>query len=139
MIHPLRSKDHIKPKSRLFFRRDSDKDGVKKPGFISRKLKLRKHFWKTLIADILLWISFIGVILFVPPDSQFGVELFFTALFGAILLLGYLILNHKRRSVLITLAIVGLVLLRFLKLDTWLNAGMLVGLLITVELLFVVD
>ena len=91
-----------------------------------------------LIADVFLWAMLAGVIFFVSPESQFGMEFFFGLLFPAVLLVVFLITIHKRRSFLITLAVVGLISLRFYKLDTWVNMAMLLALLITVELLFVV-
>jgi|SRR3989344_4333487 len=138
MIHKLRSLQHLKPKTH-WFSRSHGNDGHTKPGFLSRKLGLIKHFWKILITDMLLWAMLAGVIFFVSPESQLGVEFFFGLLFLALVLLIFLITVHKRRSVLITIAVVGLILLRFYKLDTWINLVMLLGLSLTIELLFLVD
>jgi len=92
-----------------------------------------------VLLDIFLWTLLSATLYFTSPETQLGTILFFTSLFSATLLLIYLTLKHKRHALLITLAITGLLALRFYNLDQWYNTLMLIGLLIATELLFVIE
>ncbi len=139
MIHRLRNLDHLHQKSGLAASFQRSKDRLKKNDWLASKLGSRKHFWKLLILDLVLWSIFAGVVWLFSPEVQLGVGLFFSSLCLAILVLTFLLTYHKRRMILITVALMGLVILRFYRLDQWFNMGMLLGLVVTIELLFVVE
>jgi len=94
----------------------------------------RKNFLPTLIITLLSWIGFIYIIFFQSPSSPLFLTTFYLLLFLSLFLTLSLILTNSRRGLLISLFIIFYLLLRYFKVATFLNTGLLLAVLFSLEL-----
>ncbi len=74
----------------------------------------RRNFLPTVIVNLFLWATCGLIIFFLDPNKYLNVVLFFIALTPALTLTFALLLGNTRRGFLVSLAIVGLLILKIL-------------------------
>lgn len=111
--------------------------------------KHRRNFLPTFIINLLLWVSWIYVVLRIPPENEIqftvyglqlslpmGTLLFFSTLTLTLALSLAFVFSNTRRGFFLSLFFNGLLLLRLLKQFQLLNVILLAGILICLEVYF---
>lgn len=88
----------------------------------------------TLLLTAFLWLAFFLLVLFTTPSSPFLLSTFYLILFLALLLTSSLVLANTRAGFLISLGLIIFLILRQLKIANFLNLGLLLASLVSVEL-----
>jgi hypothetical protein len=99
-----------------------------------KKIRLRKNFFPTLVAVILLWGLLASYIYFIGPDSTLAVVGFFLFLFiTAVFTFSALFIN-TRRGILLSLGVTFFLVLRYFGLGNILNLVLLGGIILSYEI-----
>ena len=91
---------------------------------------------KHITASIVLWIFLACIIYFVDPNTFGIVPIFFIILFVALFNTSRILLKNKRRQLIISLAIILFVILKFFGMGNIVNLLLLVGIVLTIETWF---
>jgi len=105
------------------------------PDFSSR-VKKRKGFLPALFLGILFFLSWITVLVFLPPNNVFSVGLFLLLFFLFLLFLGSLVFANTRCGFLLALGLLIFLVLGYWGAGTWLNFVLLGGILLAIEFYF---
>ncbi len=98
------------------------------------RLKHRGNFLPTLLLAILFWVGWGCLVYFLPPKNGLLLFTFCLLLFAAVFLTFALIFANSRRGLLIAIALIGFLLLRYYELENILNITLLTAILICIEL-----
>ncbi len=97
------------------------------------KLLKRKNFFAAAVIAFMLWIVWIFIFFFVPPE-RFSLPLIFIFVtFLTILFTGSLLFASTRRGLLLSLGVVIFMLLRYFEIGNYLNLILLSGILLSIE------
>ena len=100
----------------------------------------RKNLWLTATLGLFFWMVWLFVVFFVEPETVKDVGIkdgylpFFLSLFGALFFSLAAGLKNSRRAFLISSGVVGFLVLRLLEVGNWLNAGLILGAVVALEL-----
>lgn len=103
---------------------------------VKRKVK---NYWLSALVTLVWWSALGGMILWVDPEvvadyplpGSYG--LFFFFLFLGVWFLVSLLLSNSRRGLLVAVWVILIAYLRIWGLASWINAGLLMGILVTIE------
>ena len=107
-----------------------------KKEFRKKAARLRKNFFGTLLATIILWTLLGVVIYFTNPASLINIFLFLLIFFFATLFTLSTILTHTRKGVLIASVLTIFMILRILGVGNLLNFILLIALSVAAEIYF---
>ncbi|CAN5343290.1 hypothetical protein BH10PAT1_BH10PAT1_2090 [soil metagenome] len=100
------------------------------------KVEKQKSIIPKIILTIILWLSLLFIILFFDPDTFLILPLFFLIVSLALFFTFSLILKNKRRSLLISLTLLILLIFKFLGIANIINIILILGISISVETYF---
>lgn len=98
--------------------------------------KRRRTSAAAFVLTIVFWMSFVYLVLKIPPESTPVIAGFFINLFLLLFFTLSFLFENRRRSFLISLTAVFILLLRFFKMDNYLNIILLLALLVTMEVYY---
>jgi len=101
-----------------------------------QRKKYKKNFLPALFASALLWVCVFLLIYFVDPKTTGTVTLFFVILFVSLLFSLSLAFKNTRRGLISSFAIIFFLILKILGVGNIINFILLLGLAITIEILF---
>lgn len=101
-----------------------------------KEIKNRKSFLPTLIMTVILWLTLGFLIYFVSPDFALSLPLFFLLVFFCLFFTFSIILDGSRRGLIISLAATLFVILRYFGIGNILNALLLLGIAVAIEIYF---
>jgi len=99
------------------------------------RIKTRSNFLPTALITLLLWFLLGSLIYFFSPQDELTVPLFFLLAFLTTFLTFALLLGNTRRGLLTAIGIIAFLLLRLAGQGHLLNAVILAGLLLSIEVL----
>jgi len=99
-----------------------------------KEIRLRKNVFPAIIITIVLWFLLIFVILTIPPENSFIILGFFLLSFLCLLFTGSLILGSSRRGVLLALAGVIFLFLRYIGIGNLLNLFLILAFVVILEI-----
>ena len=101
-----------------------------------KEIKNRKSFLPTLAVTIFLWLTLGFLIYFVSPDFVLSIPLFFLITFSCLFFTFSIIFANSRTGLVISLAATFFIILRYFGVGNILNALLLTGLAIAIEIYF---
>ena len=101
-----------------------------------KEIKFRKNFFPTLLIIITLWIMLTSVFYFVDPESFGAIPLFFLLTFFALFFITSTLFANTKRGMVISLAIIFFLMLRYLGVGNIVNFLLIFGLVIVFEIFF---
>jgi hypothetical protein len=99
-------------------------------------IKSRKNFFPTLVITILLWLALGALVYFVEPDTPGVIPVFFVNAFFALLFSFSTLFENSRRGLILSLAIILFLLLRYYGIGNIINFLLLAGVAFSIELYF---
>lgn len=105
-------------------------------GNFAARVKKRKGFLPALLLGVLLFLGWLLMLFFLPPQNIFFTVLFLSLLFLSLLFLTSLIFANTRRGLLFSAGMVIFLVLGYWGAGTWLNLVLLGGILFAIELYF---
>ena len=101
-----------------------------------KEIKNRKNFLPTLLVTIFLWLTLGFLIYFVSPDFVLAIPLFFVLVFACLFFTFSIIFAASRTGFIVSLAVTLFIILRYFGVGNILNALLLAGLAIAIEIYF---
>lgn len=95
-----------------------------------------------IIVSLILWLLVLGLVVGVDPDRVKDIPV--AGSYGPLFILvglavwwsASLVLKNKRRGILVTMVIIGILVLSLIKLGYWFNVALLIGLAVAVDSVF---
>ena len=101
-----------------------------------REVKLRKNFFPTLLVIVVFWLTLGSIIYFVDPESFGAILLFFLILLFALLFTTSTLFANTKRGLIITLAIIFFLILKYLGVGNVVNFLLIFALAIVFEIFY---
>lgn len=98
-----------------------------------RRTLVRKNFLASFFVSLLLWLSWLTIFFFVPPEYTALPFVFLVLTFLAVLFTTALVFANTRRGLLIAGGMVVFMVLRYFEIGNYLNLLLLAGLLLSIE------
>lgn len=99
-------------------------------------MKGRRNFLPSFLVTLLFSLVLVYIVLFIPPDSNWHVFLFYLILFLLTFFISAFIFANSRRGFLLSLCLVLILFLKQEQLLNWLNLILVLGLGFTIEIYF---
>ncbi|MBI2007422.1 MAG: hypothetical protein HYS83_01850 [Candidatus Blackburnbacteria bacterium] len=97
------------------------------------KIPKRKNFLLSFAVALLLWLSWLAIFLFIPPEAFFVPIVFLAVTFLAIFLTVTILFSNTRRGLLTALGAIIFMILNYYHATNYLNIVLVGGVLLTIE------
>ena len=98
-----------------------------------KRILVRKNFFASFLVSLLLWLFWLIVFFFIPPEYTAMPFVFLTLTFLAVLFTTALVFANTRRGLLAAVGITVFMILRYFEIGNYLNLFLLAGLLFSIE------
>lgn len=101
-----------------------------------KTLQRRKNYYPTLLLILISWGLIAAIVYFIDPQTIGIMPLFFSIIFFALLLTLSIILANSKRGLIISVAAIIFLLLRFTGVGNIINLVLIIGIAISIDLFF---